>query len=247
MTKLVCPDCRHENEPERIYCHDCGARLERSALSNEKAPDENAAARSRKHLQKMFQPGRGRGKRAAINLGKVVLGGFCLAAVIQMILPPDLPPEPKKFAFAPMINMDLVSALSSHAPAQLSYNEEQVNAYLAATVRRSNSPAREGFFPLRSIVAKFEEGICGINIERQILGLPIYSGSAYRVSIENGKITSASVSGYIGRMPIHPALMRGTEPVFGKAWETLARERNEVAKLAAIEFHPKTVLLVTVR
>ena len=30
VTKLVCPDCRHENEPERIYCHNCGARLDRS-------------------------------------------------------------------------------------------------------------------------------------------------------------------------------------------------------------------------
>ena len=30
---LVCPDCQHENEPQRIYCHSCGARLDRSKLS----------------------------------------------------------------------------------------------------------------------------------------------------------------------------------------------------------------------
>jgi hypothetical protein len=247
VTKLVCPDCQHENEAERVYCHNCGARLEHGALLEEKVAKEDAGARSRKHLQKMLRPGRGRGKLTAIKFGKLLLGALSLAVVIQMILPPDLPPQPKAPDFAPMINMDLVSALSSHSPAQLVYNEEQVNAYLASTVRRSNSPAREGFFPLRRIFVKFEDGLCAINIERQFVGLSIYGGSAYRVSIENGKIVSASANGYIGRMPIHPALLRGLDLLFGKAWDTLARERNGVAKLAGIEFHPQSVTLLTVR
>ena len=33
MTKLICPECQHENEPERMYCHSCGARLDRSKLA----------------------------------------------------------------------------------------------------------------------------------------------------------------------------------------------------------------------
>ena len=247
MTKLVCPDCKHENEPERIYCHNCGARLERNASVKENLADEGAAERSRKHLEKMFRPGRGQGKSTAIKVGKLLLGALCLALVIQSILPPDLPPEPKSFTFAPMINMDLVSAVSNHSPAQLVYNEEQVNAYLAASVHRNNSPAREGFFPLRRLFVKFDEGICAINIERRVLGLSLYSGSAYRVSIEEGKLVSANAGGYLGRMPIHPALMRGLDLLFGKAWETLGRERNEVAKLAGIELHPQSVTLITVK
>src|SRR5207248_2542951 len=31
--QLTCPECRRDNEAERIYCHDCGARLDRSALA----------------------------------------------------------------------------------------------------------------------------------------------------------------------------------------------------------------------
>ena len=38
MTKLICPDCQHENELERIYCHNCGARLDRTGLIKEKMP-----------------------------------------------------------------------------------------------------------------------------------------------------------------------------------------------------------------
>ena len=243
MTKLVCPDCQHENEPERIYCHNCGARLERSALMKEKVAADESGARA--HLQKMFRPGRGRWKRGAVKFLKILLGAVCLAAVIEMILPPDLPPQPNEVGFAPMINMDLASALESHRPAQLSYTEEQANSYLAASVRRSNSPAKEGYFPLTRIFVKFEEGVCGINIERNFLGLSIYGGASYRVAVEGGKITSANTRGYIGRMPIHPVLMKSADALlFSKAWETLARERKDVARLTGIEFHPQSVTLM---
>ena len=164
-----------------------------------------------------------------------------------MILPPDLPPQPKNYSFAPMISMDMVSAISSHQPSQLIYNEEQVNSYLASSLRRKDSPAKEGFFPLLRIFVKFQEGICGINTERQFYGLSIYSGSSYRVAIDNGKIISANTGGYIGRMPIHPALMKYADILLHKAWDSLARERNSVARLAGIEFHSQSVTLIVAR
>jgi hypothetical protein len=247
MTKLVCPDCRHENESERIYCHNCGARLDRSGLVKEKLAEGDTEAQTQKHLKKMFQPGRGRGKRVAVQLVKTLLGALCVATLVEMILPPDLPPPPKSFSFAPMINMDMVSAISSHRPTPLVYNEEQVNSYIASNLRRKDSPAKEGFFPLQRVLVKFQEGTCGINIERQLFGLSIYSGGSYRVRIDNGKIISATTAGYIGRMPIHPALMKYADILLQKAWALLARERNSVAKLAGIEFHPQTVTLTAER
>ncbi len=248
MTKLVCADCRHENEPERIYCHNCGARLERSALLKEKVTADESGAQARAHLKEMFRPGRGSSKRLAIKFLKILCGAACLAAIVQLILAPDLPPQPNEVVFAPMINMDLASALENHQPAQLTYSEEQVNSYLAASVRRSTSPAKEGFFPLARIVVRFEEGVCVINIERQIFGLSIYAGSSDRVAVEGGKIASANVGGYVGRMPIHPMLMKAADALlFAKTWETLARERKDVAKLAGIEFHPQSVTLVIAR
>src|SRR5437764_15002861 len=33
MIKLICPECRRENEPKRIYCHDCGARPDQTAFA----------------------------------------------------------------------------------------------------------------------------------------------------------------------------------------------------------------------
>ncbi len=247
MTKLVCPDCRHENELERIYCHNCGARLDRSALKKEKAAVDDGPERTQEHLRKMFDPRRERTRLLVLNLVKNIVGAFCAAALIQMLLPPDLPPPDKNNAFAPMINMDLFSALESHNPPRLIYSQEQVNNFLAADIRRSQSPAQEGYFPIRRIFVQFEEGLCRIHVRHRFFGIPLSLGGFYRVSVDQGKIAATNTGGYIGRMPIHPVLMRGLEFLFHKTWSTLARERKDVARLAGIEFHPQSVTLITVR
>lgn len=244
MTNLVCPDCQHENEPERIYCHNCGARLDRTGLAK---ANFLAEQRTRQHLEKMSDPSRGKAKQITSQLLKLLLGAVAVAAVIVMVLRPNLPPAQKTYYFAPLINRDIVSALSGREPSSLRYEESQVNSYLAATLRRKDSPSQEGFFPLKRVFVQFQEGQCTIHIERRLLKLSIYSGSSYRVAIANGKIAGQSTSGYIGRMPIHPALMKYADVIFSKAWDSLSRERNSVSRLAGIEFHPQTVTLLVTR
>ena len=247
MTNLICPDCQHENETARIYCHSCGARLDRSKLASTPAALGDPDVATQQHLKKIFQGGQGNLKRAALRLAKVMLGALCLAALIVMALPPDLPPASKNYTFAPMINMDMVSATSSHQGASLVYDEEQVNSYIASNLRRKDSPASQGYVPLKRILVRFEEGLCRIDTESELFGYSIYGGSTYRVKIENGKILSTSTSGYIGRMPIHPAIMKYANILMQKAWDSLARERSSIAKLSSIEFHPQSVTLVAPR
>jgi hypothetical protein len=247
MTKLICPDCQHENETERIYCHNCGARLDRSGLAKQKIEEGTSEEQTRQHLEKMLSPHRGLGKQIALQFGKVLLSAICLAAVIVMLLPPDVPPAPKTYDFAPMINMDMVSALSSRQPATLSYNEDQVNAYLASNLRRKDSPSQQGFFPLRRVFVQFDDGHCMVNTERRPFGYSIFLGNDYRIETANGKIAATSQGGYIGRMQIPSALMKNADFLFSKVWECLSRERNSVARLAGVEFHPHTVNLIVAR
>src|SRR5438552_884776 len=56
MNKLVCPECQHENEPERVYCHNCGARLDRFALTNEKGTPKENLVETQKRLRRIFSP-----------------------------------------------------------------------------------------------------------------------------------------------------------------------------------------------
>src|SRR3954453_13259947 len=93
--KLVCPECRRENEPERIYCHDCGARLDRSSLAKV-APKIEAPEQTQKRLKRLLDPTRARLRHIFLTASKTVLGACAMAGMVEMLLPPDVPPAPKE-------------------------------------------------------------------------------------------------------------------------------------------------------
>ena len=97
--KLICPECRRENEAERIYCHDCGARLDRSSLAKI-APTGEDAKETQRRLRTMLDPQRAKMRLMFFNISKLILGAFAAAAVIQMVLPPDVPPRTKSVVSA---------------------------------------------------------------------------------------------------------------------------------------------------
>ncbi len=245
MTKLICSDCQHENEPERIYCHNCGARLDRTKVIKEKVDAGDDEAKTKKHLKRMFDSRRGRTRALVFKFCKMLFGALLTAALVVMFLPPaSLPPETKSGDFPPMINMELINATSSGQPATLVYSEAQVNSYLASTIRSKSSHAGEGYLPLRRIFAQFREDECAISIQRQFFVLPIYASASYQIRLVNGKILTRTLGGHIGQMPIHPSLMKLTDLIFQKAWTVLSREHKSVARLTKIEFHPQSVTLV---
>ena len=245
MTHLVCPDCRHENEVERIYCHNCGGRLDRSALRKEKGiDDEKDADDTQKHLGRMFDPQRGRTRALVRKFFSILAGAFALAVVIQLLLPPDLPAQVKSDSMAPMINMDLLSALENRTPPRLTYSQEQVNSYISGLLRRANSPAKEGFFPMRRLFVQLNEGTCRVNAGYSFFGLPLFTGGVYEVTLGQGKIVTNCRGGYCGRMPIHPALMSQLGFLLHKVSATLDREQKQLARLNGIEFHPESVNLI---
>ncbi len=246
MNRITCSECQHANEPERVYCHNCGARLDRTKLIQGKAAQAPAETQNQ-HLKKMLDPRRGRVLSATAKLLKIVIGAWICAAIIVMLLPPELPPEPKNYLFAPMIGMDLTSALASHRTTPLVYDEAQVNSFIASNLRRKDSPAKEGYFPLERVLVRFEEGVCAITTKRTLFGYPIYSGGSYRVSIDNGKIMATGTGGFIGRLGLPSSLMKIGAPLLEKTWSTLGRERNSISRLAAIEFHPQSVSLIAAR
>src|SRR5204863_8268030 len=134
MIKLVCPECRRENEPERIYCHDCGARLDRAALAKE-APKGEDVTETRRRLKSLLDPQRAKMRLMFFKVSKLILGALAMAAIIQMILPPDLPPRAKTGEFPPQINLDLENAAMNPGAVPLQSTEAQVKAYLLTALK----------------------------------------------------------------------------------------------------------------
>jgi hypothetical protein len=61
--------------------------------------------------------------------------------------------------------------------------------------------------------------------------------------MQDGKIEGTCDGGLIGRMPIHPELMQYAGFLVSDVWKALEQDEKQVVKMAAIEFHPKTVVL----
>jgi hypothetical protein len=241
MIKLICPECRRENEAERIYCHDCGARLDRTALAKA-APKGEDVKETQRRLRTMLDPGRAKMRLLFFKTSKVILGAFVLAAVIQMILPPDVPARPKSGEFPPQINLDLENAVLNRSTTPMQYTEAQVNAYLAGALK-SKQAALSKVLGFERAIVKFDETVCSVTAERSLFGFSIFTTTSSKVTLQNGSITAANIGGHIGRLPIHPLLMKYADPLFADLWAALDRERKTVAKMSAIEFHPQAVVL----
>jgi hypothetical protein len=238
--KLVCPECRRENEPERIYCHDCGTRLDRSALRREKAKVEDPSA-TRKRLRSMFDPKGAMLKRRFIQASQLILGALLLAVLVQMFRAPDVPERPKTFELS-QINLDLENAITTPGAAPLRYSDDQVNAYLGSTLKGKRKTL-SNYLQFERAVVGLEENVCRATVERSIFGFSVFSTVDFTPQLENGKLTGRVLGGRIGRLPIHPALMKYADFLFADVCSALDRDRKLVAKFGAVEVHPRFVVL----
>src|SRR5437867_523967 len=95
MATSTCKECGHENEPERIYCHNCGTKLDRSFLAAEEKKEIETPAEVRKRIIKATNPRRAIFTRASFRkLLETVAIGAVIAIVVQVAREPDgIPPK----------------------------------------------------------------------------------------------------------------------------------------------------------
>jgi hypothetical protein len=240
MTKVVCTECRHENEAERIYCHNCGERLDRSVVAaNKKAHDPNEAHR---RLQKMLGPPN-RARQNFFAVSKLALLAAVVAALVEIALPPELPAPTK--VVSPQIDLDLENAASFQKPGPLEYSQDQINAYLAYRFASKKKTLNNPVLTFVRGTASFREGACTIGVERSLFGYSLFSRTSYRVEASAGKIAATNNGGWIGRMPVHPAIMQFADIIFVDVWSALERERKLLGKMGAVNFHDGSVSITT--
>jgi hypothetical protein len=236
MTKVVCGECRHENEAERIYCHNCGERLDRSAAAAQKPMVDPTETHRR--LQKMLGPP-SRVRHNFFAVSKLVLAAVAAAALVEMALPPEVPAPTK--ILSPQIDLDLENA--HLRPSPLEYSQDQINAYLTYRLISKKAALTYPFLTFVRATASFREGACTIAMERSLFGYSIFSRTSHRVETNAGKIAATNVGGWIGRLPIHPVIMQFGDIIFADLWSALDRERKLIGKMGAVNFHEGSVTI----
>src|SRR3954447_3928766 len=90
---LQCKECQYENEPERVYCHNCGAKLDRSVLPKEEQIRRESPEKARKRIKRMTNPGDSVFKRELEAFVKTVIFALLAAILVQMVRAPEnIPP-----------------------------------------------------------------------------------------------------------------------------------------------------------
>src|SRR6059058_2833415 len=233
--QLTCPECRRDNEAERIYCHDCGARLDRSALAGYTTGKKETSEELHKRMRGMFSQRGVKTRLLFFKTAKVILLAGAAAAAV------------KSEGFPPQINLSLEKLTESRQPQSMQFSEEGVNAYLASAMKRKKEKLNHPLIDFERAIVAFTEGNCRVTIERSIFGYSIFTSGDYAVQIASGKVTASPRSGAIGRMPIDPGVMPYAGFLFSDVVAAMDREHKLLNKVGSIQLHEKEIAVTSVQ
>jgi hypothetical protein len=242
---LLCKQCNFENEPERVYCHNCGAKLDRALLPPEATKREDPQA-VQARVRSVVRPSRLMLLPILSNLLLSLLVAAIAAAVFLMFQPPDGRPNfsPDVVMMAPPISDNLEDLLQSPSPRRLDYTEDQVNAFLQGSLRAKEGSAYGLSVRYERSFVHFGEGYCRATLQEGILGYSFYVSSTDGVEIKNGQVVTHPIGGSIGRLPLPAKIMPQVEKAFAPIWAALDAYKKLVARLGSITFHPGSVEVV---
>src|ERR1043166_6834331 len=135
---LTCKQCGHLNEAERVYCHNCGSKLDRSLLPPEPAPGAGTPAQERRRIQKLTSPRRGFFAHWFRSLLNAILWALVIAALLLMARSPEgVLPMASKDAVAEASQLPAMIEEATHAPTsrEVQIPEHLINEYLQGTVK----------------------------------------------------------------------------------------------------------------
>lgn len=229
---LQCKECDYQNEPERVYCHNCGAKLDRSVLPKEEQIRRESPDRARKRIMKMTNPAGSRLRRELGTLVKTIIFAVLVAMLVQAMRAPANLPDAKSAAAPRLLASELGNLAESPAPLRASFTEEEINAYLRSkTIAKGSLPGVE----FKRAYLDLEPGTARLGVEKTIYGYPIYLGTLYRVEATNGVLISINIGGNVGRLPIHRALMERLSPMlFGSFAEAMQRDLGLLQKMQSL-------------
>ena len=244
-TNLPCGQCGYENESERVYCHNCGAKLDRSLLP--KPGEENdkteTPEQARKRIAKMTNPKSGGGMREVKTAVNVLIYSAILAAVFLITQKPDGVPEVSKELPQRFVSGDMMDAIDSAQPRRVDFTEAEINGHLQQRLKAKDAGAAGMEF--KRAYVNLLPGVIHIGSEQSLFGLPVYSGVLYRLEVKDGKFTPTILGGNFGRLAVHPLAMQYLDFFFQKLWGALSNERKQMDKMQTVIVQKGTITLVT--
>jgi hypothetical protein len=240
---LPCEQCGYNNEPERVYCHNCGSKLDRSLLPKAVEKKEEQPEKARKRIEKMTNPKSGSVGREIKALLKVAFFSALVAAIFLILQKPDDLPEIGKGDVERLVSSDMMEALGSPTPARVSFSDADINRYFKQTIKTKDTMV-PGIQVVHAYISCVP-GVLRIYSEQSTFGYPTFSRIDYKLEIKGGKFTPTIVGGAFGKLSIDPQLMQYADYAFGTLWDDLQREHKQMDKMLSVTVGQGRIDLVT--
>ena len=248
--RITCTSCKHENEIERVYCHNCGEKLDRSLLPVlDETKSVEDLAKERKKVKSLMNPNRLTWLR---NVKTFVLIEIFAAAVAACYLavqaPENLPAAPAKDRVLEISRPDdnWRGMMVTRPATSVEFKESDLNEYLRKTVKGNEGPMGIKF---ARAFTRLEPGLVTLAMERNVWGLPIYNSATFRPVFAGGKWDADITRFAIGRLTIPVGLAKlvkldsitlgALSQAFEKDIKNLARVEKIVPGSGVISFTTK--------
>jgi hypothetical protein len=242
---LTCPACSFVNESERVYCRNCGAKLDRSVLPRpEEIKVRESMERTRREVKKMTNAGGGNWMKAPRTAIQFCLWSALVALLVQALRPPRVVPPSDAAQSSRMLATEIAAIQSASVAKQLMVTEQDANTYLR-TLKTKMGPGLIPGVVFKRAFVKFEPGTCRLGIEQSLWGQPIFASITYFLEVRDGRFLATPISAAIGRVSIHPQLLKGAEFAFRGLSQALSRERDFMNKMQVVTVEEGRILLVT--
>jgi hypothetical protein len=239
---LRCASCGYDNDPTRVFCHNCGTRIERAA---EAAPPPSGFMHPT-DVAKMRKPRSPVpwGKSFAALLRLAVLAGL-LAIVVLAVWPPVAVPAPVPADENLARRLSGLVAASSGADGTRSFDipAADVNRWLVSSAVPTEGEGLFGFKPER-LYAVPGDGVIRIGVEvMSPPGWPVFFEGTFAPVPDAGG-TGLEVRSYaVGRLPLPAAAAALLGHRFAELAGALRVPLGQLSRAEYIGITPETVTL----
>jgi hypothetical protein len=230
IAMLKCRDCGHENEPERVYCHECGAKLDRSLMPKTEDGSSEGMKRNRRRVKRAVDPNKGRLAQTFSAIGKALVFSALLASVYLIAQPPVTLPKLSNEVATQDPKAMWQALLRTDRAQQYPFMEDLINSGLSR-MKFTSMPApfvkNERIFvrltgpDLQPGKPDSADGRLALTIVRSAFGYPLYFSGIYAVKKTDGRATLDKVGASWGRLqfsgpftPIGSLMLQGLEKTF---------------------------------
>jgi hypothetical protein len=238
---LKCQKCNYENELGRIFCHQCGTKLDLDKIK----PGSHSAPKIK--------------RKGALTTARVVSRVVNLAIVAVVIWAIYLMVQIPHIELSAPTNQDLISLDNKRlqledlqneaAPVTIEFTEKDLNTFLSSL--SFEKPRGNGVEMIpRTVDVKLRHGVATADFVGTIkfgsLQKNVFLSYSGVPKIENGEFVFEAVGGAIGELPIHPRLVETSglfDRYFGELFSKLHHEKTLLDKLSSIRVDDGRVLL----